>query len=42
MQNWKLTLSGRLEVEFGGIHCGFEDVIPTAPTSFEQCHTISS
>jgi len=39
---WKLTLPGRPEFEFGGFHCGFDGVIPTAPTSFEQCHTFSS
>jgi len=36
-----LTLSGRLELEYGGIHRGFDDVIQTAPTSFAQCHTFS-
>jgi len=41
-QNWKLTLSKRLELEFGGVHCGPDGVIPSAPTSFEQCHTFSS
>jgi len=38
----KMTLSGRLELEFGGMHCGFDGVISTAPTSYEECHTFSS
>jgi len=37
-----LTLSERLELGIGSIHCGFDGVIATAPTSFEQCHTFSS
>jgi len=37
-----LYLSGRLELEYGGIHCEFDGVIPIAPISFEQCHTFSS
>jgi len=32
----------RLELEFGGIHWGFDGVIATALTSFEQYHTFSS
>jgi len=34
-KNGKLTLSGRIELEFGGIHCEFEGFIPPAPISFE-------
>ena len=39
--NW-LYLLVRLELGFGGINCGFDGVIPTALTSFEQCYTFSS
>jgi len=34
-KNGKLTLSGRIELEFGGIHCEFEGFIPPAAISFE-------
>jgi len=39
---FEIDVTGGLELEFGGIHCGFGGVIATAPTSFEQCHTFSS
>jgi len=37
-----LTLLGRLEIEFGGIHCEFDGLSPPAPISFKQCHTFFS
>jgi len=41
-KNWRLTLSGRLELEFGDIHYDIDGRSPLAPTYFERCHTFSS
>jgi len=39
--NWKMTLSGRLQFEFGSIDCGFGELSPPDHTSVERVSHIS-
>jgi len=36
--NWNMTLSGRLELEFGAVECEFGGLSPPTLTPVVQCH----